>query len=372
MKRSLALIAMTGALFAGCQQAPVGDDAPIKIGFIGPLTGDVSAFGTDLLHGVQMALEEVNAAGGIDGRHVELIAEDGRCTGSDAAAATQKLVNIDKVSVIVGGLCSGETLAAAPIAEAGKVVMLSPASSSPDITDAGDFIFRNYPSDAWRTQAMAKYLNESDLNAIAIVSENTDYSQALRASLIENVGEETVVFDEVFEPGNKDFRAILTRLNNEEFDALVSNANSDSLNALIVEQFRELGFDQIILGADTMDSANVAALGETANGVMIVNVGTAGEGEAFEQDFIAQYGDPQSSIGWAAYSFDATNILAQAMMSAGTDGSAIRDYLYSMPAYEGVVGSVSFDEQGDPIGIPYVLKEIQNGTITTIQDLPLK
>ena len=146
MKRLLVPLFALGILLSACSPSDDGT-GPIKIGFIGPLTGEASPYGVDTLNGAKLAVDEINEAGGVNGRMIEIIAEDGRCTGTDAASAAQKLVNVDKVVAIVGGQCSGETLAAAPIAESAKVVMISPVSSSPDVTAAGDFIFRDYPSD---------------------------------------------------------------------------------------------------------------------------------------------------------------------------------------------------------------------------------
>ncbi|MDP6562065.1 MAG: ABC transporter substrate-binding protein, partial [Candidatus Peribacteraceae bacterium] len=117
MKRLLVPLFALGVLLSAC--SPVADDGtgPIKIGYIGPLTGEAASYGVDTLNGTELAVAEINAAGGINGRLIELITEDGRCTGTDAASAAQKLVNVDKVVAIIGGQCSGETLAAAPIVE---------------------------------------------------------------------------------------------------------------------------------------------------------------------------------------------------------------------------------------------------------------
>lgn len=369
MKRPLLLTALSVLALVGCQAT---SDEAIKIGYLGALTGDAAAIGADQLSAMRFAISTINDAGGINGRMLELVAEDGKCSGADGANAAQKLVNVDKVVAIVGGLCSGETLAAAPIAEAAKVIMLSPSASSPDVSDAGDFIFRDYPSDAWKTKAMAKYFAEEGFERIAILSENTDYAQALRASLKGDLPEGSVIFDESFDPGTKDFRSLLTRLKGVEFDAFVANTNSDGVNATIVQQYREQALKGVIVGADTMDSVLIGKVaGEGAEGVMIVNVPTAGEGTSFEADFVAKYGAPQSSIAWAAYTFDAVQVLAKAFGEVGTDGEAVRDYLYDMSPYEGIIGTFDFDENGDPVGISYVLKKIEGGNVVTVRPLPI-
>lgn len=369
MRKLLALSSLAAIMLSACGGS-TSDSGKITVGMITALTGDAAALGADQLSGVKMAVEAINASGGINGRQVELIVEDGKCSGSDGASAAQKLVNVDRVSVIIGGLCSSETLAAAPIVEAAKVVLFSPSSSSPDVTDAGEYVFRNYPSDVWRTKSMAKYFAEAGFKKVAILSENTDYSQAQRDSLKKDLPAGSVVFDESVDPGTKDFRSILTRLKTVEFDVFFTNANSDALNAVIIQQYREQNLAKPIVGADTTDSNLVPQVaGKDAEGVKIVDVPTAGGGSTFEADFTAKYGEPKSNLVWGAYAFDAANILFEAMKSVGTDGMTVKDYLYGMQPYVGIVGTYSFDKNGDPVGVSYVLKEIKDGKIVTIKSL---
>ncbi|HLD63847.1 MAG TPA: ABC transporter substrate-binding protein, partial [Candidatus Peribacteraceae bacterium] len=172
--KKLCLAMLCALSVAACK--PTSSTEPIKIGFIGPLTGDAAALGVDILHGIQIAVDDANATGGIDGRQIQIVAEDGRCTGADAASAAQKLINVDKVVAILGGQCSGETLAIAPIAEAAGVPIISAISSNPDVTEAGEFIFRVYPSDALKTVVMAKYFADNDWKRVAILTTNADFS----------------------------------------------------------------------------------------------------------------------------------------------------------------------------------------------------
>ena len=120
---------------------------PIKIAFMGPLTGDAASYGESELHAIQVAVDEINQTK-ISGQPVELVTEDSKCDPQAAGVAAQKMVNIDKIKIIIGGACSGETLAAAKITDPAKIILLSPSASSPDVTGAGDFVFRVYPSDA--------------------------------------------------------------------------------------------------------------------------------------------------------------------------------------------------------------------------------
>ena len=128
-----------------------------KIGVMFPLTGDAAIYGMPAQMSAKIAVEEINSKGGVNGRKLELIYEDSKCNPKDGNAAAQKLVNIDKVKVIIGGYCSGETLGAAPITESNEVILISPSSSSPDITKAGDFVFRLAPSDAFAGVVASDY-----------------------------------------------------------------------------------------------------------------------------------------------------------------------------------------------------------------------
>lgn len=367
MKRSLALLSLA-ALLAACRL--VGGGEVIKIGYIGPLTGDAASYGVDTLNAVKMKIEEINAGGGIGGRQIELIAEDGRCAGADAAGAAQKLVNVDKVVAIIGGQCSGETLAAAPIAEAGKVVMISPISSSPDVTKAGDYVFRDYPSDALKTKAMARYFAENKITKIAAISENTDFAAAFRASLKENLPVGTLVFDEVVEPGTKDFRSLMTRLKKTDFQMFFPNAQSDSTMAAMMQQMRDQGMKQEAISHDVADSVTLAQLApEAVEGMWIINVPTSGQDAPFEAEFNGKYGAAQSTIAFAAHAYDAMGVLAEALKAGASDGEAIKDWLYDMDGYTGVVGTFSFDANGDVVGIPYGLKQFQKGVVKQVKGI---
>lgn len=358
-------------VLSSCQSTPkAADTGPIQLGLIAPLTGDIAAIGKDMLNGTQYAVDAINAAGGINGRTVKLIAEDGKCAGNEAANAAQKLVNVDHVVAIVGGLCSSETLAAAPIVEAGQVPLVSPGSSSPDVTKAGKYVYRNYPSDALKTTAMAKYFGQKDWKKVAIISENTDFNQSFRQGLSRALPTDSVAFDEVVEPGTKDYRTVLGRLKNTEFDVFFPNGQSDSTIAMMIQQFRQLGFTQPMIAHDAADSLTIDTVApEASQGFMLISVPTSGEGTDFEKEFMAKYGTPKSSIAWAAQSYDAANVLMAAIRSNGTAGADIKSALDSMPSYTGVVGNFHFDSNGDVIGIPYALKEHRNGKISKLEEI---
>lgn len=368
MKRAIAVSALSSLLLTAC-----GSKDTVSIGYIGPLTGEAASYGVDTLHGVQMAVEEINAQGGINGKQVKLIAEDARCNGTDAASAVQKLVAIDGVPVIIGGQCSGETLAAAPIVEKAQVLLLSPLSSSPDVTTAGAYVFRNYPSDALKTKAVAQLLQQKGWGKVALLSENTDFAQAFRTSLKNDVGDKAIIFDEVVEPGTKDFRTLMTRLQTLDFDLFFPNAQSDAVMGAMIQQLREVGLTQQILSHDVGDSLTLIDLAKDAvEGMFVVNVPTAGEGGTFEKQFTEKFSTPQATLAFAAHAYDAAKIVLQAVTAGATDGPALKTYLDDLAAYEGITGTFSFDDNGDVVGIPYGLKQFQGGKIVQVEEISVE
>ncbi len=386
MKRLFALSLALAFPLVACQPATSGtgsssasaDTGPIKIGFIGALTGDVATLGADTLNGVKMAVDQVNATGGINGRKVELIVEDGQCQSPEAASAAQKLVNVDHVAAILGGSCSSETLAAAPIAEAGKVVLMSYWSSSPKVTDAGDFVFRDYPNDANKAKTLASYLVAKGYTKLAIIGEDTDFAQNFREAVLKELPASVkVVFDETVNQGTKDYRTLMTRLKKTNFDIFLPNGQSDATVAEMAKQMRALGMKQQMIGGDAADSQNLGVIAKDAvEGFEVLSVpmlqGDTDKGKTFMTQFHDAYGEPQFGYYFASLSYDAANIIFSVIEKDGTDGSAIRDGLYAMQPYPGVSGDISFDKNGDVIGIPFAIKVFHDGKLEQKELVPVK
>lgn len=376
-KKTLSALSLALVLLASCgTQGRENPAEPIRLGYIGPLTGDAVSFGNDTVNGARMAVEEINAAGGIHGRKVSLIAEDGRCNGADAASAAQKLVSIDKVVAIIGGQCSSETLGAAPITEAAKVILLSPVSSNPDVTHAGDFVFRVYPSDALKGTALANYFATSKFTKIAMISENTDFCKGIHDSVKDALKDATLVFDETVEPGTKDYRSLFTRLKDTDFDVFLVNGQSDSTVAAMVQQMRELGLQAPIVGTDTADSVTLGQIAkEAVEGLRALSVPSLSKtdprGGPFVRTFEEKYGTPQVGFFFSALSYEATHLLLETIEVTGTNGEKIRDGLLASSGYDSVIGTLTFDKFGDIQGIPFALKEFRGGVLTEVERIPL-
>src|SRR3989344_3957989 len=211
----------------------------VKLGLMLPLSGDATAYGNPIRTAAFIAADEINAKGGINGKMIEFVTEDSKCSPKDGASAAQKLVNVDKTKVIIGGACSGETLGAAPIAEAAKVVLISPSATSPDITTAGDFVFRLAPSDAYAGIVASEHaFSEMNARKAAIISETSDYAQGLRKVFKENFAKMggTVVADETYNPEDSDFRSQITKVKASNPDMIYLVPQTDTKGILLIRQ----------------------------------------------------------------------------------------------------------------------------------------
>ncbi len=376
--RSLCFVALAALAACSADQPHSASREPVRIGYIGPITGDAASFGADTLNGARLAVAEINETGGIHGLPVSLIAEDGRCRGADAAQAARKLVNVDRVSGIIGGHCSSETLAAAPIVEEAGVPMISPLSSSPDITNAGDFVFRVYPSDEKKGKAFANYFAQMQFTRIAIISEKTDFCLGVRSTTHEAFERGTdYVFDELVEPGTKDYAGVIQRLQEVEFDVLIANNQSPTTIAALLTEMRAMGIEQPVVGTDAADSLTLAQLApEASEGLRVLSVPSLNPDtpieKAFMDSFTEAYRTPEAGFFFAALSYEAGHILLETIRTVGTEGPAIRDAFYASSGHTDIIGTVSFDPYGDVRGIPFALKEFQGGDLVEVERIPLE
>ncbi|MFH1012654.1 MAG: ABC transporter substrate-binding protein [Candidatus Peregrinibacteria bacterium] len=351
-------------MLVGCgPQAQVGSgELPdiIKIGWIGPLTGGLASLGQDQKAGVALYFEEHPEIAGVP---VRVIYEDGKCNGQDGAAAAQKLVNIDKVKVILGGQCSGETLAAAPITEAHQVILLSSTSSSPEITTAGDYVFRNYPSDMDVALTMVKDALAHH-SKFAMLTEQTDYGQGFRKSIkthLEALGAaDQLLMDEAYGVDNTDFRTLLTKVKDTGADALFFIAQTPTTAAFGVKQARELAMDIQFYGGDAWSGPELFKIGKDAvEGAKMVLVTEDPSRKAY-QEFEQRAPDPQFSHFYQALGYDGAQIIAEGIDKVGYDGSALKDYLNNLGRYQGVASDVNLDENGDN-KVDASVKIVRNG-----------
>ncbi len=360
---------------AGCSRVDDGEDTrmnddpssmkeetgPIKLGFIGPLTADAAELGNDARIATEIAVEEINEAGGINGRELQVIYEDGKCNPKDGTSAAVKLSEVDQVPVIIGALCSGETTGAAPVAERNETVLFSycSMSSAPPISEAGDYIFRSYPSDAFQGKFAAEYIyNEMGKRKVAVLAGLTDWGIGIRDAFVnrfEELGGE-IVLSANFTQGNKDFRTELTKVKNSEAELLYFAAFTDSAVAGL-KQIREVGLEMEVFGGDAWSDPDVQNA-EGGEGIMFTLPSITTDSDELKAKIEEKGGNTTVCVPRA---YDNTKLIAEIMTEVGTNSRKIKDALYKVKDYEGVGGLLTMDEKGDPTIAMYRVMQIVNG-----------
>ena len=342
----------------------------IKIGFVGALSGDAAAYGESAKQGVELAVSQINANGGVKGKQVEVIYEDAKCTGKDAVSAAQKLVNVDKVKFIIGGSCSGETIAMAPIVEAAKVLTLSPISSNPTISTMGDYIFRNHPSDNQAGSAISNLIM-SNTKSAAVIAEQTDYSQGLRKVFVDSytAAGGTLAFDESFAVGTTDFRSLVSKIKATGVTAVFVDAQTEASFIQIATQMKDLGVKaQIYTAYITGD--NIIKKADLLNGMIAVDLpslGTMSKASEFTASFNTMFAKNPNYPYFAAAAYDATYLLTDGILKHGYDSTKVKDFLYGIKEYTGAAGTYHFDENGDVVGVSLTNKKLENGAFVEVK-----
>jgi len=342
MKKLISILFVVFFLF-GCNS---GSKKVIKIGAVFPLTGDAAAWGISPKNGAKLAADEINSIGGIDGKKIKLVVEDAACDPSKGVAAMHKLLAIDKPVAVVGAVCSSVTLAIAPIAERNKTVLISPASTNPKITNAGDYIFRDIPSDELRGKVFAKYIYDKGLRKAAVIYIDNDGGKGNEQTFIKyftKLGGK-ILTSQAYATDAKTVKTQLLKIKetNPQFILAVSQIEDA---VIVLKDAKEMNlrlpfyFQTEALGDPTVQKL----AGETAKGVTYITFAKA-QGpvvEKFNKDFIKKYGKKPGLF--AAEAFDAVNLIANALKK----GENIKKYLYSVKNYAGASGTISFDKNGD-------------------------
>ncbi len=346
-----------------------GSGGTLKVGVLTPLTGDAASYGTAMQRAYDLAVSQINAAGGVNGKNIELVYEDSKCDGAAATTATQKLVSVDGVKFILGGTCSGETLAAAPITQAARVLLLSPSATSPDITDAGDLVFRTYPSDDFEAKMVASYAESTGQMRAAIISETTDFAQGVRNAFKASYTGE-VVFDETFNSGETDFRTLITKLRAANPQMVYVSPQSPAAGELILKQIAESGMNVAVFANNAMiDRSAIAANPSLYEEVVMAEVQLPSEGKAVDMltAYEAMYGNSPEFVAYTASAYDSVYLLAEAVGSVGEDAEAVAGYFgYQVVDWPGAIGTFNFDENGDA-EVELTLVQAISGALVPLQ-----
>lgn len=341
----------------------------IVVGEVGSMTGTEATFGTSSDRGIQLAVTEVNAAGGIKGRQVQVIALDDEGKPEEAATAATRLIASEHVTALLGEVASTRSLFMAPKAQAAKVPMVSPSSTNEKVTAVGDYIFRACFIDPFQGYVMAKYaVGTLHLKKAAILRDvRNDYSVGLARVFSENFTKlgGTITANESFSSGDVDFKAQLTNIKNTSPQALYVPGYYTDVG-LIARQAREVGITAPLLGGDGWDSEKLYEIGGAAlDGSYFSNHYSVDDPSPRIQEFVAKFkkaygGQVPDSL--AAQAYDAAGMLFDAMKRApDLSGPAIRDALAQTKAYQGVTGDITMDQNRNATKAAVVLKISHGG-----------
>jgi len=327
----------------------------IRIGAIVPLTGDNAVYGVALKKGMDLAIEEINREGGVKGRRLVVIFEDDQVDPQKGISAFNKLTKVDKVPMVIGPMFSAVALAIAPIAERARIVLLSPTASSVDLTNAGDYVFRIYPSDAYD----GVFLADIAVDKLKARTVSVLYIQVASVSAIVRVFDERfrerggkVVDEQSYVEGTTDFRAQLAKIKQQNPDVIFMPGYLREMG-IQLRQAKELGIKKPILTISTFYDSRIFDLAkEAAEGVIFSAPFFDPESvephvKQFVDSFRKKYGEKPNI--WAGYGYDAVKISAFAIEKGGVEPDRIKNELYKVKDFPGVTGMTSFDQNGDVI-----------------------
>ncbi len=352
---------------AGCGPGEPGDNgeaAELKIGMVGPLTGGAASYGVSIKNGVEIAIDEANESGELGDITLKLFAEDTTGDWSQAANAFSKLIEVDKVSVIVGAVLSSETAAGGPIAMDAGIPTISPSSTAVDLTKGNPYLFRNCLSDEVQAYQIAEYaVDELGLSKFAVLFTNNDYGVSLKKAFEEKATElAEVVAVESFMDGDENFKPQLTKIQQQNPDALYI-AGYYTEAAKIAQQAAEMGLVVQLLGADGFCSDILVQIGKEAVEGAIFTAGFyAGDPSPDVQNFVTKYRKKfnEEPEMFAAHGYDAARIVIEAIKNKGADPEQIREGIAETKDFPGITGKTSLDEEGDTLKDVLIL-QVENG-----------
>jgi branched-chain amino acid transport system substrate-binding protein len=381
--RSTLLPFLCAVVMSGCEQKPGGTPAPqartaqggtqpvsgpLLIGSVGALTGPEAHFGLETQNGVQLAVEEANAAGGVQGRPLALRSYDSQSRPEEAANAVTRLVTQDRVLFIVGENQSSNTLAMAPAAAKGEVPLISPSSTNPRVTsEGGPYVFRVCFTDTFQGQLLARYAREQ-LRAervAMLVDQKSDYAVGLARVFAARFGAlgGKVVAEEAYARGDSDFRAQLTRAKSQRPEVLFIPGYYSDVGPL-ARQARELGLRATLLGGDGWDSGGrLGQLGGSAVEGALYSTHFAADNPGLRvQEFLGRYrarfGHLPDALG--ALGYDAARVGIDALRrSGGSGGAALREQIARTREFEGITGRITLGPERDAMKSAVIVKLVR-------------
>jgi branched-chain amino acid transport system substrate-binding protein len=369
VRRGLLPAVLAGlALAAVAAAQPKGE--PIKIGLLTPITGNLARWGGYAQNGAGLAADEINAAGGVLGRPLQVVAADSQCQPAQGVSALRRLITADKASFVIGDICSSVTLAAMPVVAESKVILLNAGSSHPDITykaGAGGnaWTFRNYPTDELRTQIVTDYVVKQGAKRFSILNVDNDFGRgaaALTKKQLDRVGG-TLLSEDYFKSGETDFAPVLTKIKGLKPDVLLMYGLPDSVPPLTV-QMKAQGLKVRLAGVaefttpDIIKRSQADVLEGAVEGMSWAPILGGDANRAFVEAYRKRAGDAPQVHAFTHY--ESLKMLARALADAGSaDTARVRDALARLQ-YDGLMGKVRFDDHNQA-EVPMAILAVENG-----------
>ena len=352
MKKILFLISLLALFVLSCGAKTAKDKNVIKVGVIGALTGNVAQYGTSTINGFKLKVKEINAAGGINGKKIELVVADSKGDAQEAINAFKKMVSQDKIDIFMGEVTSGPSLAIAPLAQQAKIPMITATGTAFDITKDKDFVFRTTFTDPYQGVVVAKYAKAKGYKNITVLTNTgSDYSVGLANAFKEQAKKEGIqVKEEQYTADDKDFRALLTKVKGYNPEVIFVPDYYNTIG-LILTQSKELGINAQFMGGDGWDGIQTN-FGKVANGAIFASQFAPDDPDQHVQKFIAEYkkeykADP---IIFAALGYDTGTILETALKNVKDLSSKdeIKNAIKNFTGTNLVTGSLKYDSERNP------------------------
>lgn len=373
IKRVFLLLAILSIILSGCaSQGQSTDQEKLYIAVTGALTGPSAQDGQEIKRGAELAVDNINANGGINGKQVALVFEDDRSDPKEAANIANKLVNDSRILAVIGHYNSSCTLAGAPIYNKAGLVEISGGSTSPAVSQAGPYTFRVIVTDAEQGDYVTKWMvKELGFKNVVIMYENDDYGAGLKDVIdmkVTEYGGKVLGIESYYLGQTKDFTPYITKLRALNPDALfIAGLYNEA--ALIAKQAADVGWTPPIFGTDGFyTQALIDMGGKAVEGVRVSGYFFSGNPDPAVQDFVAQIKTKYNVVpgAYTANGYDAMMVLAEAIKKNGADRGKINDYLTTLKGYKGLTGTISFDENGDAMKDPLKL-QVVDGQFTIVK-----
>ncbi|MDQ3282739.1 MAG: ABC transporter substrate-binding protein, partial [Acidobacteriota bacterium] len=321
-------------------------------------------------NGIMLAMDEVNAGGGVNGRKIRVLTEDDQSKAEEAANAVTKLISQNNVVAVLGEVASSNSLAAAPICQSNKVPMITPSSTNPTVTEKGDYIFRMCFLDSYQGAAMARYIaNDLKMKQAAILIDvKSDYSTGLAGFFEQEYAKNggRIVAKQSYASGDSDFRSQLTAIKAASPQVIFVPGYYNDIGQIAI-QARDLGMQQPLAGGDGWESPKLVEIGGKAlEGCFYSNHYFPGDPAPAVREFVEKYKERygQTPDALAALAYDAARVLGDAIKRAGkTDGPALRDAIAATKGFTGVTGTINLGADRNPQGKKLVVVEVRNGQL---------